>query len=89
MSNNIQAVVFGVDHPVYGAEPWTVLGSFNDKTEADVKQHILDKFGKDYALGGAVSLTDLGYTAMPLNTTGKIVKLDLKKALLTHLDAKK
>lgn len=89
MSDDLQAVVFGVEHPILGAEPWVVLGNFNGKTEADVKQHILDKFGRDYALGGAVSLADLNLTTMPLNSTGKIQKLELKKALVASLDAKK
>jgi len=53
------------------------------KTEAQIQQHVLDLFGKDYALAGAVGLQQLGLEDFPLNPTGKVMKIELQK----HVDA--
>ncbi|KAK4553875.1 hypothetical protein LTR86_009050 [Recurvomyces mirabilis] len=67
--------------PGVGQEPFVVVQDFKEKTEQQLKQHVLDLFGKDYALAGAASLEQLGLKAFPLNATGKVQKLDLLAAL--------
>ena len=66
--------MFGIPHPEYGHEPYAVVKQFGSKTEDQVKQQVIDLFGKDYALGGICALQQLGLTEFPLNATGKIMK---------------
>ncbi|KAK3680255.1 hypothetical protein LTR78_000633 [Recurvomyces mirabilis] len=67
--------------PGVGQEPFAIVQDLKAKTEQQLKQHVLDLFGKDYALAGAASLAQLGLKAFPLNATGKVQKLDLLAAL--------
>ena len=81
--------MIGVPHPTLGQEPFAIVKTFGDKSEAETKQRILDVFGKDYALGGAVSLEELGLNAFPLNATGKVIKTSLLERLLDFLNKRK
>ncbi|QIW94780.1 hypothetical protein AMS68_000298 [Peltaster fructicola] len=81
--------VIGIDHPVLGAEPYAILSSFQDKTENDLKSEVVEVLGKDYAIGGAVTLKQLGYDDWPVNPNiGKVNKIELKAALLRYLASK-
>lgn len=62
-------------HSTLGHEPWAVVKNLEGKTTSQIEQQVVDLFGKDYALGGAVSLQQLGMTDFPLNATGKIMKV--------------
>lgn len=81
--------MIGVPHPILGQEPFAIVKTFGDKSEAETTQHILDLFGKDYALGGAVSLEQLGLDAFPLNATGKVIKSSLLERLLNFLNQRR
>lgn len=72
-------------HPVVGFEPFAVLASFSGKTEDQIKQHVRDVFGKDYALGGLASLKDLGLLEFPVNQTHKIVKSKVQEEVEKYL----
>jgi 4-coumarate--CoA ligase len=72
-------------HPVVGHEPFAVLGSYNGKTQEQVKEHVRSVFGKDYALGGLASLKELGLLEFPVNQTHKIVKSKVQEDVERHL----
>lgn len=72
-----QTSVIAWPHPVLGQEPLVVLTALNGKREDEIRQHVLDMFGKDYALGPVITLEQLGKQGFPLNATGKIMKRDV------------
>lgn len=74
-----------IPHHVLGNEPFAVLGALNGKTEAQVKSHVRTVFGKDYALGGLASLEQLGLAEFPFNPTRKIMKSEVRKAVIKYL----
>ncbi|KAK5719564.1 hypothetical protein LTR17_015350 [Elasticomyces elasticus] len=78
--------VIAIPSSTLGQEPFAVLQSFNGRSEAEIKQCIIDVFGKDYQLAGAVSLKQLGLDAFPLTTTSKVIKFELQKAVQVYLD---
>ncbi|EED13322.1 AMP dependent CoA ligase, putative [Talaromyces stipitatus ATCC 10500] len=55
-----QTIVVPIRHPIVGYEPFAALNSNNGKTQDQIKEHVRIAFGKDYALGGIVSLKELG-----------------------------
>ena len=65
-----------------------VLESLNGRTEEDVKEQVLETFGKDYALEDVVILAQLGMERWPLNATGKIMKLELAPKIAQFLRTK-
>lgn len=77
--------MIGIPHPVLGQEPFAVVQSLGTRSKDEVKQHILDVFGKDYALGGVADLRDLGIGAFPLNSTSKVMKIELQKLVARYL----
>ena len=70
----MQVSVFGIPHPELGQEPYVVAETFNSRTSDQVKQHVIDVFGETSALGGAITLEELGMSKFPVNATGKIMK---------------
>ncbi|WPG98344.1 4-coumarate--CoA ligase 2 [Acrodontium crateriforme] len=66
-----QSSVVAMPSPALGQEPFAVLASLNRKSKDQIKQCVLDHFGKDYTLAGLVSLEELGLTNWPLNATGE------------------
>lgn len=52
-----------------------------------LKQLVLDHLGPDYALGKVFTLKELGMQEFPINVTGKIMKIELRKAVMELLDA--
>lgn len=84
-ANGLQTSVVAIPHPTLGQEPYAVVSSMRGKSEEDIKQQVLDMFGKDYQLAGACSLKQLGVEEFSLNASGKIMKIDLQKAVLAYL----
>ena len=68
-----------IPHPVVGHEPFAVLGSYNGKTQDQVKEHVRSVVGKEYALGGLASLKELGLLEFPTNQTHKIIKSKIQE----------
>lgn len=81
-----QTSVVAWPHPVLGQEPLVVLKALNGKTEDEIKQQVLDMFGKDYALGTVVTLEQLGKQEFPLNATGKIMKREVLEWVKEYYD---
>ena len=61
------------------------MKNLDGKTEDQVKEQVLDLFGKDYALGAVVSLKQLGLDDFPINATGKIMKITLQDLIVNRL----
>lgn len=80
----LQVAVVGVPDPIYETVPFAVLTSFGGKSAHDIEHHIVEMFGEDHALGGAVELDQLGFGAMPLDQNGKVQRLHLQEALKSH-----
>ncbi|KFA71120.1 hypothetical protein S40288_04511 [Stachybotrys chartarum IBT 40288] len=76
-----QTIVVPVSHPVLGAEPFAVLGSYNGKGKEEIQGHIRTALGKDYALGGVASLEEIGLSHFPVNPTHKIMKSKVQTAV--------
>ncbi|KAH6843310.1 putative amp dependent CoA ligase [Chaetomium sp. MPI-CAGE-AT-0009] len=81
----VPATVVAIPHYALGDEPFAVLGSLKGKTETQVKSHVRAVFGKDCALGGLASLDQLGLVEFPLNPTRKIMKSEVRKAVIKYL----
>ena len=82
----MKTVVVSSPHHVLGAEPFAVLGSYNGKTEAEMKDHVRTVLGRNYALGGLATLEQLGLVDFPLNQTHKTIKSKVQTAVLKHLN---
>lgn len=74
-----QTSVIAWPHPVLGQEPLVVVKALNGTTEEDIKQRVLEMFGKDYAVGPVITLEQLGKEEFPLNATMKVMKTELLK----------
>ncbi|KAK8076019.1 hypothetical protein PG994_003291 [Apiospora phragmitis] len=86
----VQTVVVPVPHHVLGAEPFAIIGSYHDgKSEAQIKKHVREALGRDYALAGLASLKQLGLVEFPLNQTHKVIRSELRSVVLKYLDRQK
>ncbi|MCJ1247983.1 hypothetical protein MMC30_005198 [Trapelia coarctata] len=84
-----QTSVVAVPHRSLGHEPFAVLSDFNGKNEAEIKNHVLLTLGKDYALGGLLSLRQIGLDKFPVNATHKIMKSEVQSAAIAHINRAK
>jgi len=66
-----------------------VLSDFNSKNEAEVKSNVLLTLGSDYALGGVLSLRQIGLHQFLVNATHKIMKSEVQGAAIAHLKSAK
>jgi hypothetical protein len=62
-----------------------VISSYSARTEAEIKDHVEAVLGPDYALGGVVSLKQLGLVGFPVNLTRKIIRSEVQQAVLELL----
>lgn len=72
-----QVSVVALPHPALGAEPLVVVDDLHGKTEKEVREEVLSRFNEAYTLGPVMTLKQLVLEAFPLNTTGKIMKIEL------------
>ncbi|KAF2765818.1 acetyl-CoA synthetase-like protein [Teratosphaeria nubilosa] len=84
-----QSSVIGIPSAIYGHEPFAVLDSFGGETEEEVKRQVRDLFGEAYALAGVVSLEQLDLDRFPVNSTHKIMKIELLKIVELYLSKKR
>lgn len=75
-------------HHVLGSEPFAVVSSFEGTSAEQIKKHIQVILGRDYTLGGVVCLKQLGLVEFPVNATHKIIKSEVQKAVVKHLERK-
>ena len=48
-------------------------------------RYVRNVFGGDYTLGGLISLKQLGLHEFPINPTYKIIKSEVRMAVIRHL----
>lgn len=82
-------MVVSIPHHVLGEEPYAVVADFKGRSQQEVCQRVREVFGSGSALGGVVSLKQLGWTAFPMNATRKIVKGDVKAAARSYVRGKR
>lgn len=84
----LQTAVVDIPHSEFGQEPFAIVEDYKEGMDkARVEQIIIDKFGREYALGGVCTLHELGLSTWPMNATGKVVKTELKEAVLRLLES--
>lgn len=81
-----QAAVVAVPHPTLGHEPIAVLDDMNEKSEDQIRDHVTGLLGPEYALGRVLSLHQIGLSKFPVNTTHKVVRFDVQRAVIEYLD---
>ena len=59
--------------------------ALENHTREEIAQEVVAKFGEEYAIGGVLTLEELGFTEYPTNASGKMVKWKLQEAALYHL----
>ncbi|GIZ46365.1 hypothetical protein CKM354_000949300 [Cercospora kikuchii] len=79
------AAVLAWPHATFGQVPLAVVEALHGKTADEVKDQVVTMFGQDYALGGVVTLQQLGLESWPSNATGKIMKLELMPKVEEYL----
>ncbi|CAK3806586.1 4-coumarate-- ligase 2 [Lecanosticta acicola] len=72
-----QVSVVAWPHVTLGAEPMAILDGMHGKTQDEIKQEVLSRFGEAYTMGPIVTLKQLGLEEFPSNATGKIMKFEL------------
>ncbi|KAI0403083.1 acetyl-CoA synthetase-like protein [Xylaria palmicola] len=82
-----QACVVAVPNPKQGHDPFVVLSSLQDFTQDQISDHVLQTFGGGYALGGLVSLDQIGLTAFPVNGSHKIMKSEVQRAVIEFVES--
>ncbi|KAI0469979.1 hypothetical protein GGR56DRAFT_684235 [Xylariaceae sp. FL0804] len=82
-----QTIVVPVPHHVLGVEPFAVISGYEPGSERCIKDHVRAVLGSNYSLGGLSSLKQLGLMEFPVNLTHKIIKSDVRKAVLKYMRA--
>jgi hypothetical protein len=87
-TNYTQTVVVAKSHPTLGQEPIAILENFNGKSAEDLARRVVEVFGPDWALGGAIEMKALGLKSFPLNATGKIQKSEISPLVEKYMQSK-
>lgn len=75
-----------IPHPELGQEPFAIIEEYKDGIDkVELENVVVEKFGQEYALGGVCTLDELGFSTWPLNATAKVVKMELREAVLDFL----
>lgn len=83
----MQAVAISVTSESQGEQLFAVLRSLASNSPGDINRHIEKMLGKQYVLDGLLTLEQLGLAAFPVNATHKIMKSEMKTALLKYLQS--
>ncbi|KAI5245486.1 acetyl-CoA synthetase-like protein [Aureobasidium subglaciale] len=76
-----QASVFGLPSAKLGEEIVAVVSSLAEIKPQKLKDLVVEHLGPDYAVGKVFALQDLGMQEFPVNVTGKVMKIELRKAV--------
>lgn len=80
-----QCQVLGVPHDQLGETPVAIIKTIHDQATPAIdviNAGVRSQLGNEYRLDAMYSLEDLAFGNWPLNDTGKVMKKDLKKAVL-------
>ena len=65
--------------------PIAVVSDLTDKTEDQIRSHVVDVLGQDYSLDRILSLRQLGLSKFPVNATHKVVRSEVQRAVAAYL----
>jgi len=78
-------VIIGTPHATLGQEPFAIVEDLKGKSIEQIKAHVITMCGRDWQLGGAAELKDLGLKSFPINPTGKIMKTELLRPVTEYV----
>ncbi|KAI5203087.1 acetyl-CoA synthetase-like protein [Aureobasidium subglaciale] len=76
-----QATIFGLPNVQLGEEVVAVVSSMMGIKPQKLKDLIVEHLGPDYAIGKVFTLQELGMQEFPVNVTGKVMKIELRKVV--------
>ncbi|CAC9895597.1 unnamed protein product [Aureobasidium pullulans] len=77
----VQASVIGLPNQRLGTEIVAVVSNVPKATPQELKNLVVEHLGPDYALSKVFALQELGMQEFPVNVTGKVMKIELRKAV--------
>jgi acyl-CoA synthetase (AMP-forming)/AMP-acid ligase II len=76
-----KASIFGLPNPKLGEEVVAVVLSMDGTTPQKLQDLVLEHLGPDYPISKVFTLQELGMQKFPVNVTGKVMKIELRKAV--------
>lgn len=67
---------------MHGYEPFAVVRSLEGINVDDIIKRVKQCLGNEYMLSGMASLSQVGLKEFPVNTTHKIIKAEIEKAVM-------
>ncbi|THY12368.1 acetyl-CoA synthetase-like protein [Aureobasidium pullulans] len=77
----VQASVIGLPNQRLGTEIVAVVSNVPKASPQELKNLVVEHLGPDYALSKVFALQELGMQEFPVNVTGKVMKIELRKAV--------
>ncbi|KAH0316761.1 acetyl-CoA synthetase-like protein, partial [Aureobasidium melanogenum] len=77
----VQASVFGLPNPKLGEEAVAVVSDMTGTTRERLQDLAVEHLGPDYPISKVFTLQELGMQKFPVNVTGKVMKIELRKAV--------
>lgn len=81
-----KATVVAIPHEGMSHEPFAVIDDLSRKSEDEIKRSILGALGAYYVPARLLTLREIGLNKVPVNATHKIVKPEVQRALIRHLN---
>ncbi|KAI4842314.1 acetyl-CoA synthetase-like protein [Aureobasidium sp. EXF-8845] len=77
----VQASIFGLPNPKLGEEVVAVVLDMIGTTSQRLQDLVVEHLGPDYPISKVFTLQELGMQKFPFNVTGKVMKIELRKAV--------
>ncbi|KAH0372010.1 acetyl-CoA synthetase-like protein, partial [Aureobasidium melanogenum] len=77
----VQASIFGLPNPKLGEEAVAVVSDMAGTTRERLQDLAVEHLGPDYPISKVFTLQELGMQKFPVNVTGKVMKIELRKAV--------
>ncbi|KAG9637989.1 hypothetical protein KCU95_g16596, partial [Aureobasidium melanogenum] len=77
----VQASIFGLPDPKLGEEAVAVVSDMTGTTRERLQDLAVEHLGPDYPISKVFTLQELGMQNFPVNVTGKVMKIELRKAV--------
>ncbi|CAD0096622.1 unnamed protein product [Aureobasidium mustum] len=77
----VQASIFGLPNPELGEEAVAVVLDMAGTTPEKLQDLAVEHLGPDYPISKVFTLQELGMQKFPVNVTGKVMKIELRKAV--------
>jgi acyl-coenzyme A synthetase/AMP-(fatty) acid ligase len=77
----LKASIFGLPNPKLGEEVVAVVLDITGTTPQRLQDLVVEHLGPDYPISKVFTLQELGMQKFPVNVTGKVMKIELRKAI--------